>query len=101
MPVPAKKGGYLTIRKEKINKVASASGSLLEGYLRRPYRILFLSLLVTLVASPIAAEYQLRTWPIELLLIVNLAVAAVGYGTARGRHRLLVVVTLTALLRQC
>lgn len=58
-----------------------------------------MSLLVTLVAAPIAAEYQLRTWPIELLLIVNLAVAAVGYGTARGRRRLLAVVTLTGLLR--
>ena len=68
-------------------------------YLRRPYGILFLSLLVTLIAAPIAAEYQLRTWPIELLLIVNLAVAAIGYGTTRGRRRLLAIVTLTGLLR--
>jgi hypothetical protein len=72
---------------------------LFEEYLRRPYRILLLSLLVTLVAAPVASEYQLRTWPIELLLIVNLAVAAVGYDRPRGRHRLLAVVALTAVLR--
>lgn len=53
----------------------------------------------TLIAAPIAAEYQLRTWPIELLLIVNLAAAAVGYDTRKGRRRLLGLVTLTALLR--
>jgi hypothetical protein len=73
--------------------------SLSDQYLRRPYSILFLSLLVTLVASPVAAEYHLTTWPIELLLIVNLAVAAVGYRRRRGRHWLLAVVTLTVLLR--
>lgn len=74
-------------------------GSLFEEYLRRPYRILLLSLLVTLVAAPVASEFQLRTWPIELLLIVNLAVAAVGYERPRGRHQLLAVVLLTAVLR--
>lgn len=68
-------------------------------YLRRPYRLLFLSLVATLIVAPIAAEYQLRTWPIELLLIVNLAAAAAGYGTPRGRHYLLAVVMLTVLLR--
>ena len=70
-----------------------------DKYLRRSYTILFLSLLITLIVAPIAAEYQLRTGPIELLLIVNLAVAAAGYGTRRGRHRLLAVVLLIALLR--
>jgi len=68
-------------------------------YLRRSYRLLFLSLVITLIVAPIAAEYQLRTWPIELLLIVNLAVAAAGYRTARGRHLLLAVVMLAVLLR--
>jgi voltage-gated potassium channel len=72
---------------------------LLDEYFRRPYRILLRSLLVTLVAAPVASEYQLRTWPIELLLIVNLTVAAVGYRTRWGRHWLLAVVTLTVLLR--
>jgi Ion channel len=80
-------------------KVAQAWRSLSHSYLQRPYGILFFSLLVTLVAAPVAAEYQLRTWPIELLLIINLAVAAVGYGTSRGRRRLLAIVTLTAMLR--
>lgn len=68
-------------------------------YLRRPYRVLLLSLLITLVAAPIASEYQLKAWPVELLLIVNLAVAATGYDRPRGQHRLLMVVTLIALLR--
>jgi uncharacterized membrane protein len=70
-----------------------------DQYFHRSYSILFFSLLVTLVAAPVAAEYQLRTWPIELLLIVNLTVEAVGYRTPRGRHWLLAVVTLTILLR--
>lgn len=70
-----------------------------ERYLRRPYTLLFFSLVVTLVAAPAAAEYHLRSWPIELLVIVSLAVAAVGYGTPWGRRRLLAIVVLTALLR--
>jgi hypothetical protein len=82
-----------------LGRVAKTWRSLAHNYLQRPYSILFFSLLVTLVAAPIAAEYQLRTWPIELLLIINLAVAGVGYGTPRGRRRLLAVVTLTAMLR--
>lgn len=68
-------------------------------YRRRSYRLLFLSLVVTLVLAPIAAEYQLTTWPMELLLIVNLAVAVAGYRTSSGRHLLLAVVILTILLR--
>ena len=68
-------------------------------YLRRPYGVLFLSLLVTLIAAPVAAEYQLRTGPIELLLLANLAIAAVGYDTARGRRLLSSVVTIAVLLR--
>jgi hypothetical protein len=72
---------------------------LFDEYLRRRYRILLLSLLVTLVAAPVASEYQLRTWPIELLLVVNLVVAAVGYRTPRGRHWLLAFVALMVLLR--
>jgi hypothetical protein len=70
-----------------------------DQYFRHRYRILFLSLVFTLVAAPVGAEYQLRTGPIELLLVVNLAAAAVGYGTARGRHRLLAVMTLAVVLR--
>jgi hypothetical protein len=68
-------------------------------YLRRRYRILFLSLVVTLIAAPVAAECHLSTWPIELFLIVNLAIAAVGYGTPRGRRRLLAFVMLIVLLK--
>ena len=68
-------------------------------YLRHRYAVLFTSLLLTLIAAPLAAEYQLRTWPIELLLISNLAAAAVGYDTTHGRHRLLAVVLLSVLLQ--
>lgn len=80
-------------------RVARGWRSLTHNYRRRSYSILFFSLLVTLVAAPVAAELQLRTWLIELLLIFNLAVAAVGYGAPTGRHRLLAVVMLTVLLR--
>ena len=80
-------------------RTPSTWANLLGEYLRRPYRILFLSLVVTLIAAPIAEDYQLRTWPIELLLIVNLAVAAVASRTARWRGWLLTFVVLTGLLR--
>jgi hypothetical protein len=49
--------------------------------------------------APVAAEYELRTGPIELLLIMNLAIAALGYDTSRGVHWLLGVVALIVLLR--
>jgi hypothetical protein len=88
-----------TFTKQSASRAGRVSANLSGQYLRRRYRILFLSLVVTLIVAPIAAEYELRTWPIELLLIVNLAVAAVGYGTPRGRHRLLAVVTLIIVLR--
>lgn len=87
------------IEKGSGKKVARLWSKLSGEYIRRPYRILFLSLVVTLIVAPIAAQLQLRTWPIELLLIVNLTVAAVGYNTPRGRHRLLAVVGLIVLLR--
>jgi len=81
------------------SKVARIWTHLSSEYRNRPYRVLFLSLVATLIAAPVAAEFQLKTWPIELLLIVNLAFAAAGYATARGRHRLLAVVMLIVLLR--
>lgn len=82
-----------------MSKAASLWSKLSGEYARRPYRILFVSLVVTLIVAPIAAQYQLRAWPIELLLIVNLGVAAVGYDTPRGRRRLLAVVMLIVLLQ--
>jgi hypothetical protein len=69
------------------------------AYLRHRYAVLFTSLLLTLLVGPLAAEFQLRTWPVELLLIANLAAAAVGYDTARGQSRLVVIVSLSVLLQ--
>jgi len=91
--------GRLTVGKGPTGRVASARRRVSDEYRRHSYGILLLSLLLTLIAAPIASEYRLRTWLIELLLIVNLAIAAVGYDRARGRHRLLAVVALAAILR--
>ena len=88
-----------TFGKGSTVRVAWSWRRLFDHYFRRRYRILLLSLLVTLIAAPVASEYELKTWPIELLLIVSLAAAAVSYHRPRARHRLLAVVTLTALLR--
>lgn len=68
-------------------------------YARHRYSILFLSLMLTLVASPVFTELQLRDGPIELLLFLNLAAAAVGAGTRQERIRLLAFILITAGLR--
>ena len=72
--------------KELARRAAWVWATITQQYLRHPFRILFSSLVVTLITAPIAAEYRFSTWPIELLLIVNLAVAAVGYEKQRGRY---------------
>lgn len=68
-------------------------------YLRHRYSVLFASLLLTLVISPIISELQQSGSLIEVLLFVSLATASIGAGTPRERTRLLLFVVVTALLR--
>jgi voltage-gated potassium channel Kch len=55
--------------------------------------------MLTLVASPVLTELQVSDGPIELLLFLNLAAAAVGAGTKQERIRLLVFILITAGMR--
>jgi hypothetical protein len=66
-------------------------------YVRRRYAILFYTLLVTLVASPLLAALHRKSIYIEVLLAVNLLVAVIPIRTGYARHALLVllVVALT------
>ena len=70
-----------------------------ERYARHRYTILFCSLLLTLIASPIVAEFHFSGDSIEFLLFLNLAASAIGAGTPRERNRLLIFILVTALLR--
>lgn len=70
-----------------------------DGYLRRRYLILFLSLLLTLIGAPIVAEFRLKGALIEPLLFLNILAGGSGVSTPRERTRLVVIILLVALLR--
>jgi hypothetical protein len=72
---------------------------LVNWYLRHRFSVLFSTLLLTFVAAPVAAEYRLRSGPIELLLTLTLGAAAFGMARSRLRSLLLSMVLITALLR--
>ena len=63
-------------------------------YLRRRYAILFYTLLLTFVASPLLAALQRRSTFIEVLLAVNLLVAVIPIRTGYARRFLLVLVAI-------
>jgi hypothetical protein len=75
------------------------AGGISDWYLGRRYTLLFLSLLLTLILAPVAQEFGLRSGPVELLLLMNLAAAAIGLDSSRARRWAVAVVTLTAILR--
>jgi hypothetical protein len=65
-------------------------------YVRKRYAILFYTLLLTFVASPLLATLQRRSTFIELLLVTNLLVAVLPIRTGNVR-RILFVLVVTAL----
>ncbi len=69
------------------------------AYGRRRYRILFYSLLVTLVAVPLSAALPLRGALIELFLAVNLLAAIIPVSTEKPYRVLLVIVAALWLAR--
>lgn len=70
---------------------------LLRAYRSRRYAILFYSLLVTLVATPLLAVLRIDAEPLEFFLALNLLASALGLNPGRWRRALLVV-TIVALL---
>ena len=68
-------------------------------YVQRRHRVLFLSLLLTLILAPVSQEYQLRSGLVELLYLMILAAAAAGLDGSHERRWAIVIVTLTAVSR--
>jgi hypothetical protein len=63
-------------------------------YVRKRYAILFYTLLLTFVASPLLAALQRKSTFVELLLVTNLLVAVLPIRTGNIRRTLLVLVVL-------
>ena len=72
-----------------------ASSNAVAGiYVRKRYAILFYTLLLTFVASPLLAALQRKTSFIELLLVTNLLVAVLPIRGGNVRRALVVLVVL-------
>lgn len=69
------------------------------AYLRRRYVILFYTLLLTMVAAPVLAAFELKGSLIEFFLAANLLAAVIPVSEGRGRYVLLTVVTVAWLVR--
>ncbi len=76
-----------------------ATGGLGLAYLRRRYTILFYTLLLTMVAAPVVAAFELEGSLIEFFLAVNLLAAVMPVSAGRGRCILLTIVTVAWLAR--
>ena len=68
-------------------------------YLRQRYALLFYTLLLTMVAAPVFAAFELTGALIEFLLAATLLAAVIPVGTARSRRALLTVTVLVWLAR--
>ena len=78
---------------------AGSPGALGNAYLCRRYEILFYTLLVTLMAAPLAAALELKGALLELLLAANLLAAVMPISTGRGRRVLLAILAVLWLAR--
>ncbi len=76
-----------------------ATGGLGLAYLRRRYTILFYTLLLTMVAAPVVAAFELEGALIEFFLAANLLAAVMPVSAGRGRCILLIIVTVAWLAR--
>ncbi len=59
------------------------------AYLRRRYAILFYTLLLTIVAAPVVAAFELKGSLMEFFLAANLLAAVMPVGAGRDRRILL------------
>ena len=69
------------------------------AYLRRRYAILFYTLLLTMVAAPVFAAFELKGSLIEFFLAANLLAAVMPVSAGRGRRILLAIMTVLWLAR--
>jgi len=84
----------------KVSEDRSGGHGALRGiWLRRRYAILFYTLLLTMVAVPLLAAFEVSGALIELLLAASLLAAVMPGGTARSRGALLTVTALVWLAR--
>src|SRR5262249_3947046 len=70
-----------------------------KAYLSRRYTVLFYTLLLTLVAVPLVAAFDLPGALIEVFLAASLLAAVMPVSTAKGRHCLLALLTTVWLAR--
>ena len=68
-------------------------------YLSRRYAILFYTLLLTIVAVPLVAAFELKSSLIDFFLAANLLAAVMPAGAGRGRDILLAIMTVLWLAR--
>ena len=69
------------------------------AYLRRRNAILFYTLLLTMVAAPVFAAFEFDGSLIELFLAANLLAAVTPARAGKGRHILLIIITVMSLAR--
>jgi voltage-gated potassium channel len=73
--------------------------ALRRAYLHRRYAILFYTLLLTMVAAPVVAIFELKGSLIEFFLAANLLAAVIPVGSGRDRRILLAIITVLWLAR--
>jgi voltage-gated potassium channel len=69
------------------------------GYLSARFRILFISLLLTLFLSPVVVTFHLSGRFVEMLLILSLSAAAITAASHRTRYVLLATIFSATILR--
>ena len=72
---------------------------LARAYLSRRYALLFYTLLLTMVAAPLVAAFELKGGFIELFLAANLVAAVMPVSTVRSRRALLTVLAVIGVAR--
>ncbi|HEV8523330.1 MAG TPA: potassium channel family protein [Terriglobales bacterium] len=72
---------------------------LVRTYSRRRYTILFYTLLLTMVATPVLAAFELSGSLVEFLLAANLLAAVMPVDAGRSRRVLLAVITVVWVAR--
>src|SRR5262245_64543297 len=70
-----------------------------KAYLRRRYAILFYTLLLTMVAAPVLAAFDLKGDLFELFLAASLLTAVLPVGIGKTRRTLLVATVIAWLVR--
>jgi voltage-gated potassium channel Kch len=78
---------------------AGSPGALGDAYLCRRYKILFYTLLLTMLAAPLITALELKGALVELLLAANLLAAVMPISTGRGRRVLLAILAVLWLAR--